>query len=242
VNKKSELFYLEKFKENFPDFPKGKIVPDESPDFLVKAQNEIVGIEITGFYRQTASSTKPPLQQRQSTRHKIVSLAKSCYDQKGLPPVFASVHFEFNFHCRKTEIQPIAKRLVELAEQSLLSPTPEKIWRRGDIQLSGIDLLSFKKWKAESYWFAPLGSFVPTINLQQIQNIFDEKNALCNEYRKKCDNIWLLIVTNRFDPASFSLISDTTLENGYSHDFDSAFLFFYDYDHLQKPPFILQKA
>jgi hypothetical protein len=241
VNKELELFYLEKFKENFPDFPKGKIDSDESPDFLVEAPNEIVGIEITSFYRQTSSSTRPPLQQRQSIRHKIIALAKSYYDQKGLPPVFAGVHFDLNFHCRKSEIQPIAKRLVGLAEQSLLDPTPEKIWRRDDIQLSGIDLLSFKKCKAESYWDAPLGSFVPTTSPQQIQNIFDEKNALCNEYRKKCDNIWLLIVMNRFDPASFSLISEITLENKYSHSFDAAFLFFYDYPDSQKSPFVLHK-
>jgi len=241
VNKELELFYLEKFKENLPDFPKGKIVSDESPDFLVKAPNEIVGIEITGFYRQTSSSTKPPLQQRQSVRHKIMALAKSSYDQKGLPPVFAGVHFDLNFHCRKSEIQPIAKRLVELAEQSSLDSTPERFWRRDDIQLNGIDLLSFKKWKAESYWDAPLGSFVPTISPEQIQNIFDEKNALCNEYRMKCDKTWLVIVMNRFDPASFSLISEATLENKYSHSFDAAFLYFFDYSDLQKSPFVLQK-
>jgi hypothetical protein len=94
---------------------------------LVKAPNEIVRIEITGFYRQTSSSIRPPLQQRQSVRHKIAALAKSCYDQKGLPSVFADVHFDLNFHFRKSEIQPIAKILVELAEQSLLNSTPEKI-------------------------------------------------------------------------------------------------------------------
>jgi hypothetical protein len=27
----------------------------------------------------------------------------------------------------------------------------------------------------ESYWYAPLGSFVPTISPEQIQNIFDKK-------------------------------------------------------------------
>jgi len=243
VNKGSELFYLEKFKENFSDFPKGKIVSHESPDFLVKAPNEIVGIEITGFYRQTSSSTRLPLQQRQSVRHKIVTLAKSSYDQKGLPPVFVGVHFALNFHCRKSEIQPISEKLVNLAEKSLSNSAEEKIWRRDDIQLSGVDLLSVKKMNlAKSYWSAPLASFVPTTSSQQIQNILGGKSALCDEYRKKCDKTWLVIVMNRFDPASFSLISETTLENEYSHSFDSAFLFFYDYTHLQKSPFVLRKA
>jgi hypothetical protein len=77
VSKETGLFYLEKFKENFSSFPKGIIFPDERPDFLVKAPSEIIGIEITGFYRETSSSTRPPLQQRESVRHKIITLAKS---------------------------------------------------------------------------------------------------------------------------------------------------------------------
>jgi len=57
----------------------------------------------------------------------------------------------------------------------------------------------------------------------------------------KCDKTWLVIVMNRFDPASFSLISEATLENKYSHSFDAAFLYFFDYSDLQKSPFVLQK-
>jgi hypothetical protein len=145
VNKETELFYLEKFKENFPSFPKGIISSDERPDFLVKAPSEIIGIEITGFYRETSSSARPPLQQRESVRHKIITLAKSIYDNRGLPPVFVSVHFDLNFHCRKFDIQPIAKRLIELAEQSLSNLAEEKIWRIYEIQLNGVLLLSVKK-------------------------------------------------------------------------------------------------
>jgi len=157
--------------------------------------------------------------------------------------VYVNVHFDLNFHCRKSEVQPIAERLVELAEQSLSSPTDEKIWRIDDIQLKGIHLLFVKKMKlAKSYWSAPLASFVPIVNPQQIQDIFDEKNAFCGDYRKKCDKIWLVIVMDRFEASSFSLIPETTLEHLYTHRFDSAFLFFYDYTHSQKPPFLLQRA
>ena len=157
--------------------------------------------------------------------------------------MFAGVHFDLNFHCHKSEIQPIARRLVELAEQSLSNPVSEKIWRRDAIQLSGIDLLSFKKWKAaKSYWFAPLASFVPAANSQQIQDILDDKNVLCAGYRKKCDKIWLVIVMDRFQASSFSLIPETALEHSYTHNFDSAFLFFYDYTHSQKPPFLLRNS
>ncbi len=240
MNKEREFFYLDKFKENFPSFPEGKISPDERPDFLVKTLNEIIGIEITGFYREASSSARPPLQQRENVRRKIIALAKSIYDDKGLPPVFVSVHFDLNFHCRKSDIQSIASRLVELAEQSSSNLVGEKIWRIFEIQLNGVLLLSVKRVKlAKSYWNAPLASFVPTVNPQQIQDILDEKNARCDGYRSKCAKIWLIIIMDRFEASSFSMIQETTLNHQYRHSFDAAFLFVYDYNDSQKPPFLL---
>src|ERR1035441_1720281 len=172
MNKDTELFYLLKFKENCPNFPHGDVCPDERPDFLIKTARRVVGAEVTHFYRQMSSGAHPPLQQRESVRGNIISLAKSIYDAKGLPSVFVSVHFDLNFYCRKSEIKPIAKRLVELAEQSLSGLPEEKIWRSYEIQLNGVLMVAVSKWKVEkSHWNDPLASFVPTVNPQQIQDI-----------------------------------------------------------------------
>jgi hypothetical protein len=95
---------------------------------------------------------------------------------------------------------------------------------------------------AKSYWNAPLASFVPKVNSQQIQNIFDGKNTRCDDYRKKCDKIWLIIVMDRFEPSSFSMIQEAILNHLYDRSFDSAFLFFYDYTNSQRPPFPLHKS
>jgi hypothetical protein len=87
-----------------------------------------------------------------------------------------------------------------------------------------------------------LGSFVPTLNPQQIQEILDGKNSRCAAYRNKCDKIWLVIVMNRFSASSFAMIPDGIAEHEYAHKFDAAFFFFYDYDHQQKPPLLLEKS
>jgi hypothetical protein len=153
MNKEAELFYLEKFKANFPGFPIGDICPDERPDFLIKATTGTVGIEITYFYREMSSDTNTPLQQRESVRSKIITLAQTIYDRKGLPPIAVFVHFDLNFHCRRSAIQPIAERLVELAEQSLSAAPNEKVWRSYEIQLTGVMLMSVQKRRAKkSYW------------------------------------------------------------------------------------------
>ncbi|HEY5346478.1 MAG TPA: hypothetical protein VIK62_09060 [Verrucomicrobiae bacterium] len=242
MNKQLELFYLNKFKESFSNFPHGNIFPDEKPDFLIKDANEIVGVEITGFYRETASKTQRPLQQREGLRNRIIALAKSIYDGKELPSVYVTIQFDLNFYCGKSEVQRIAERFADLTEQSLSNLAEGKVWKIYDIQLKGVHSLSVEKreWQ-KSDWTAPLVSFLPTANPQQIQEILDEKNILCEVYRKKCNKIWLVIIMDRFKSSSFSLIPEMVSEHFYTHNFDSAFLFLYDHNHPRKPPILLKK-
>jgi len=242
VNKESEFFYLEEFKENFADFPEGMICVDEKPDFVIKTGSKFLGVEITHYYREKSSETKSPLQQKLATRRKIVDLAKSIYDAKKLPPLYVHVHFGLHFYCSEREVQASAEKIVRVVEQALSKTSDEVFCRRDEIPLAGIDLITVKKkLKGINIWTAPFGSFVPFVSLQRIQEMLDEKNSRCEKYREKCDFVWLVVVMDRFQPSSFSLIPDEVLESFYNYSFDSAFLFFYDYNHSQKPPFVLQK-
>jgi len=242
MKKEREFFYLNEFKRNFPNFPMGDIYPDESPDFLIRCPNETIGIEITHFFREMSSATGPTLQQRESVRKKIIAIAKEAYNSKELPSVFVGVHFDLKFYCQKTNIRPIAEKLVGIVEKSLPDLDKERLWRRDEIQIGGVDLLSVKKMRGikRSHWSAPLASFVPTIDPQQIQSILDAKNTRCTNYRKKCNRIWLIIVMERFQASSHSVIPEGIEELGYCHTFDSAFLFFYDPGEAQMPPYLLQ--
>jgi hypothetical protein len=47
---------------------------------------------------------------------------------------------------------------------------------------------------------------------------------------------------DRFRASSFSQLPEGLEEHVFSHGFDSAFLFFYDYTDAQKPPILLRKA
>jgi hypothetical protein len=242
VNKESEFFYLEKFKENYSDFPEGMVCLDEKPDFVIRIGSKFLGVEITHYYRETSSETKSPLQQKLATRRKIVDLAKSIYDAKNLPPLYVHVHFGLHFYCSEREVQTSAEKLVRVVEQQLSKTADEVFCRRDEIPLADIDLITVKKkLRGINLWTAPFGSFVPFVSPQRIQEMLDEKNSRCEKYRKKCDIIWLVIMMDRFQPSSFSMIPETISEHLYNHSFDSAFLFFYDYPDSQKPPIILQK-
>jgi hypothetical protein len=52
LQKAREWEYLQRFRENFADFPEGEVVSSEHPDFLIKTQSRRIGIELTEYHVQ----------------------------------------------------------------------------------------------------------------------------------------------------------------------------------------------
>lgn len=51
VKKQVEVLLMEYFRQTYPEFPKGRLVPSESPDFILRLKNRTsMGIEITRLY------------------------------------------------------------------------------------------------------------------------------------------------------------------------------------------------
>jgi len=60
IMQKSDEEYniLIQFRKNYPDFPSGKLIKTESPDFIVKVNTkESVGIELTKWHNPTIKHT-----------------------------------------------------------------------------------------------------------------------------------------------------------------------------------------
>jgi hypothetical protein len=50
--KNEEKLVLQYFRKNFPGFPKGRLIPSESPDFILRiSPKKSIGIELTELYR-----------------------------------------------------------------------------------------------------------------------------------------------------------------------------------------------
>ena len=50
LQKAREWEYLQRFRENFADFPEGEVVLSEHPDFLIKTQPRWIGIELIEYH------------------------------------------------------------------------------------------------------------------------------------------------------------------------------------------------
>lgn len=156
---------------------------------------------------------------------------------------YVFVHFDLNFYCKSSEISAAASELVQVVEARFQKGSADEFIRRHEIGIPGVAAISMKKARGvTSYWSAPLASFVPTVTPRQLQKILSKKSTLCRDYRKKCNEIWLVIVMDRFAASSYSLIPDEISESSFSHGFDQAFLFCYDRDDMQKPPYPLRDS
>lgn len=67
-----EIMILELFRKNYPDFPKGKLVKSESPDFLLKMNpKRTIGIEITRLHDGSLSKNNPGFPVAELTKENI---------------------------------------------------------------------------------------------------------------------------------------------------------------------------
>jgi hypothetical protein len=92
-----ERAYLQRFRQNFADFPEGEVVPFEHPDFLIKTQSQWIGIEIIEYHVQEPDKSRGSLTRaREGTEDKVLRMASEQHQSKGLPPV--AVHVHWNSH------------------------------------------------------------------------------------------------------------------------------------------------
>lgn len=47
MSTKSEIYVFDYFKEAYQDFPEGEVIYQDKPDYLIKADTKLIGIEIT---------------------------------------------------------------------------------------------------------------------------------------------------------------------------------------------------
>ena len=54
-----EIMILELFRKSYPEFPKGKLVKSESPDFILQQNypNQSIGIEVTRLHEEIPQRT-----------------------------------------------------------------------------------------------------------------------------------------------------------------------------------------
>ena len=229
--KQREAHFLQRFRKVCRDFPGGEVKSSEKPDFLVTDGPTTIGIEVTRFFRKPTGGGE--LQRLESERRQIVSSAKKLYAARGGPPVRVWVHFEGHTEIAKGARRPIAEALTRVVEAEV-SHRPDEVLvvmhgKSGKSSLPlEIERLSIRRHGAwsECAWSPVDVGFILEMNPKNLQAVINKKNDLYQNYRKRCDGVWLLVVADEAGLSSTVDFSQAAKDHVYSSVFDRTFLFF----------------
>jgi hypothetical protein len=230
LQKARERAYLERFRENFADFPEGEVVPFEHPDFLIKTPRWI-GIEITEYHVQEPDEGwGSPMRARERTEDKVLRTASKQYQSKGLPAVAVHVHWNSHQVFSSHRVQELAAGLAGLVQEHLPEPGHEAAiryrhhpaWRslpQEVISLSIDRRINFSK----NSWTSVRGAFVPNLTPPELQQIMRTKESKVPSYRQQCREVWLLIVARGFEPSTFDDLGPEVEGYRFESGFDRVF-------------------
>ena len=220
---------LERFKSFITDFPSGTVESTEEPDFLVRSEQRVVGIELTDLHHDVLPG-QVPQQASEAMRHRVVERAQQIYSSGGHPPVRASFYLDDRVHIKKPEVENLAKSLAQLVIGNIPSPNsssevpsdwddnreiPSVLYKLSVHRLDVVTKTSF---------IAPGATWVGTISRNDIERALASKDPKHAAYRAKCDEAWLVINSDIESMSTWFDLDMDTLNAPFATNFDRLFL------------------
>lgn len=224
-----EAWRLERFKTFVADFPDGRIESTEEPDFLVHGANRVVGIELTDLHRETPRGQVPE-QAREAMRHRVVARAQELYAKRDLPPVLATFLLDDRILIKKTEVEGLAKEYADLVADNVPAANAgTELPQDYDDYLtmpSLVHKLMVRRFDVvtRSMFTCPGATWVPTLGFKDIERTLASKEPKVSAYRRRCDEVWLVINADMESMATWFEIESSILEHAFHTAFDRVFL------------------
>jgi len=224
TKKDLERRYLDRFKECLPDFPEGRIVDEEPPDFLVHAADYILGIELTHVYHPAAGDGTR-MQAHESTEDKQ---ARELYDRSGGPPLIVYINFAGPLRLKKDSAAALADRLASLVRNSIPAKGDtveiQNRWEDDAVpdEVDSVVVMQPPE-ITRPLWATTRAGWEWNPGPSDIQPVIDEKNRRAISSRQKCPRVWLVIIASGNVPSQFIEPSAAAISHIYSAAFDRVF-------------------
>lgn len=193
---------------------------DDKPDFIGSFNDHTLGVEITEIYYDEKIYGKT-LKGHEVLKDRIVNRAYEKAKGLGLPPLYVCVIFSNNIP--KGSEPCLIDSLVEIIRNNIpLLGNRIKI-NSYNILPKGIGSIYIKPRQKTPFWHWTEFGAIETRFSNQLQSIIDEKNAKYSEYRKKCDECWLIIVAPGFNCSSFYAFGEDMETICYTSHFEKVF-------------------
>jgi hypothetical protein len=237
--KEIERQHLHSFQCLCSDFPAGKLIQCETPDFLVMTDSgRKIGIEHTQVFKKDGTDETAE-QADEATKEFIKTAAKKHAEALGLPAAHVTLFFNPQYLRRtagsrrrsftKAERQTIAENIAKFVGNHMPDEgcSVELDWRPG--QPRQVDLIHINRVYpvARPDWRWLEMNAIQYDAIERVQAAITRKSKMYDACRRVCDECWLLVVAHSFlssgtihpDAASLAHVYNSPFSRAYFLDF-----------------------
>ena len=173
----------------------------ETPDFLFQIDGKLIGVEHTEVYLDK----EYPLQAKESVEDDIADKAQSYADSKGYIPTRTKILFRNVRGLKQKQRKNIASNLADFVQFNILQSSKEpftqlRLELDSPVISSVYPTVMPKDFK--NHYFTARAGWVKADASEEISKAVRVKSKKVNSYLSKCDEVWLLIVADGFNPSS----------------------------------------
>lgn len=229
--KQVEVLLIEYFRERYAEFPKGKVVPWESPDFIVKMKNaHLLGIELTRLNPANALPVSVEAQTEIEFREQLILKTKEYFEHSSQLKLF--VKFLFS---EKNKIAPerelaLAVRMALLIKEQVKHKNGRSFFKESipKSQLpAGLEEVAiiYHQGLEISIWERSNNLGVSNDVLDDIRKSIHKKDEKLRLYKKQHLNYyWLLITTDRLRGVKSFNLHNKIINHHFESRFQHVFL------------------
>jgi len=188
--KQAEISYLEEARRASSIFPHGELVPQEKPDFLLRAESGTIGIEITELCREKPRAEAASLS-------KVPDKAKTIYNRK-VHAQTMDVSAVFSVQAESIKFNDLTTSLAEFVYRNRSSHRSVFTHPR-DLPNGYYHIYIGNKLRNPmGRWHATRAFGVAQAAKELLQSCIAKKNLRLLEYRLSAPEVWLLVINDPF--------------------------------------------
>ncbi|MBN1819930.1 MAG: hypothetical protein JXR31_09500 [Prolixibacteraceae bacterium] len=228
--KQLERLLIDLFKENYPDFPKGKIIESESPDFIVERSVKFsVGIELTRLYPESQVVSDQGRIKQYEIQDELIDKIREQFEGKSSLNCFVKIQFDESIPVTLERILSLSVRISRLIIDATVifkKGKPGQLIITKELPDGIRSLLVFAHPGLNySVWERSNNLGISSNLPEDIQHSINKKDDKLKLYeRKHLSQYWLLITTDHLCQQKPVNISNILRKNKFLSDFDKVFI------------------
>ncbi len=230
--KQLEILLMHYFRECYSGFPRGKLVPSESPDFILtlKSRNNL-GIELTRLNPLNARLPDEIELQQNRTREKIIETARFLFEENFSLKLFVKFLFSENKYIPEERELPVSAQLTNIIRNAVANKHPNSFFRESfesEVLPEGLEALLIVHHPEQqvSFWERSNNLGISEDVVADIRQAIYKKDEKLRYYQKRRLNYyWLLINTDRLRGVKSYNLPNKILNHNFQSRFQHVFLF-----------------